>query len=240
MADNVIDRMLQINTQLEELTSGSKQPSQRKPVNQNDLNRIVENYNQQAYGQPQYVQEPQERYDPNKEMERLKQINEAGGRAAVNLEGRNIPKSIVESILNNPLDLNPITSDSKMDALEEKLVKSGVAKGKGINASLSLMKDMDKFETEKRAKINEQILPKTNTSSIVDYELIKTIVESVVDKKLSQLTEVLNESASRQTQQYIPTMKFMNFKDAFHFVDSEDNVFVCEMKYKGKRTKKNK
>ena len=32
-------------------------------------------------------------------------------------------------------------------------------------------------------------------------------------------------------------MKMLNFKDKFYFVDNDDNVFECEMKYKGKRKK---
>ena len=36
----------------------------------------------------------------------------------------------------------------------------------------------------------------------------------------------------------LSSMKIMNFKDKFYFVDNDDNVFECEMKYKGKKKKK--
>ena len=76
-----------------------------------------------------------------------------------------------------------------------------------------------------------------NNNASIDYELIKTIVESAIDKRLSEIKTTLNESSVRQ-QTYVPSMKMMNFKDKFYFVDNDDNVFECEMKYKGKRKKK--
>ena len=33
------------------------------------------------------------------------------------------------------------------------------------------------------------------------------------------------------------SMKYLSFKDKFYFVDNDDNVFECVMKYKGKRKK---
>ena len=32
-------------------------------------------------------------------------------------------------------------------------------------------------------------------------------------------------------------MKYLSFKDNFYFVDNDNNVFECVMKYKGKRKK---
>ena len=165
-------------------------------------------------------------------MEHLKEIEAHGGRNAVNLEGRNIPQGIVESILNNPLDLKPI--DPRMDALEEKL-KDNMP---GIKAAANILERVEKRDEEARTKIAEQIIqPKPSGNTNVDYELIKTIVESTIDKKMSEIKSTLNESVQR-TQSYVPSMKIMNFKDNFYFVDNDDNVFECVMKYKGKRKKK--
>lgn len=235
MSNNSIERMLEINTRIEKGNIAPKKApkSGHKVANQQELDRLIENYDKQVYGPQQVIQEgDNERYDAQKEMEHLKEIEAHGGRNAVNLEGRNIPQGIVESILNNPLDLKPI--DPRMDALEEKL-KDNMP---GIKAAANILERVEKRDEEARTKIAEQIIqPKPSGNTNVDYELIKTIVESTIDKKMSEIKSTLNESVQR-TQSYVPSMKIMNFKDNFYFVDNDDNVFECVMKYKGKRKKK--
>ena len=233
--NNSIERMLEINSRIEKGNVAPKQSSKggHRVANQQDLDRLIENYDRQVYGpspEPILKEGETERYDAQKEMERLKEIQEHGGRGAVNLEGRNIPQGIVESILNNPLDLKPI--DPRMDALEEKL-KDNMP---GIKAAANILERVEKQDKEARAKIAESIIQPQPTNASVDYELIKTIIENTIDKKLSEMKTTLNESVERN-QMYVPSMKMLNFKDKFYFVDNDDNVFECEMKYKGKRKK---
>ena len=230
-----IERMLDINNRIEKgnISSKEKLNSGHNVKNQQELDKLIENYDQQVYGP--ILNSPQteeEKYDATREMEKLKEIDAHGGRTAVNLEGRNIPRGIVESIINNPLDLKPI--DPRMDALEEKL-KDNMP---GIKAAANILERVEKRDEEARAKITEQIIqPKPNGSANIDYDLIKTLIENTIDNKLSEINNTLNESVGRQ-QMYVPTMKMLNFKDKFYFVDNDDNVFECEMKYKGKRKKK--
>ena len=232
---NSIERMLDINNRIEKgnISSKEKLNSGHNVKNQQELDKLIENYDQQVYGP--ILNSPQteeEKYDATREMEKLKEIDAHGGRTAVNLEGRNIPRGIVESIINNPLDLKPI--DPRMDELEEKL-KDNMP---GIKAAANILERVEKRDEEARAKITEQIIqPKPNGSANIDYDLIKTLIENTIDNKLSEINNTLNESAGRQ-QMYVPTMKMLNFKDKFYFVDNDDNVFECEMKYKGKRKKK--
>lgn len=233
---STIERMLEINSRIEKgnIISNKNTNNGQHITNQQDLDRLIENYDKQVYGTtPNTVlkNEEKEKYDPQKEMQHLKEIAEHGGRGAVNLEGRNIPQGIVESILNNPLDLKPI--DPKMDALEEKL-KNNMP---GIKAAANILERVEKQDQQAKAKLNENIIPKQNTISAIDYDTIKTIIENTIDNKLSQIKNVLNESIQKQ-QIYVPSMKMMNFKDKFYFVDNDNNVFECEMKYKGKRKKK--
>lgn len=228
---NSIEKMLEISTRIEKATN-KKQPIQKKVVNQHDLDMLIENYDQQVYG-PITETKQEEKYSATAEMERLKEIEANGGRAAVNLEGRNIPRNIVESIINNPLDMPPVV-DSRMTALEEKLAE----KNGGIQKAVEVMKRVDKQEAEAKAKLTEQINPRTNViSAAIDYELVKTIVESVLDKRLGELKQTINESYTSNTNSYVPSMKMLSFKDNFFFVDNDDNVFECVMKYKGKRKK---
>lgn len=230
-----IERMLDINNRIEKgnISSKKKLNGGHNVRNQQELDRLIESYDQQVYGPiPNSSQTEEEKYDATKEMERLKEIDAHGGRTAVNLEGRNIPRGIVESIINNPLDLKPI--DPRMDALEEKL-KDNMP---GIKAAANILERVEKRDEEARAKITEQIIqPKPNGSANIDYDLIKTLIENTINNKLSEINNTLHESVGRQ-QMYVPTMKMLNFKDKFYFVDNDDNVFECEMKYKGKRKKK--
>lgn len=234
MSNTSIERMLELNTRIEKGITESKPKMNggKSVASQRDLDSLIEDFDRQVYGQTPIMQNEQktEKYSAQKEMERLKEIDEHGGRAAVNLEGRNIPRDIVESILNNPLDLKPI--DPKMDELEERLQGNMP----GIKAAANILERVEKKAQEDRAKINEQLLPSQQNVSNIDYELIKTIIESTIDSKLSSIKETLNESAQNH-QQYVPSMKMLNFKDNFYFIDNDDNVFVCEMKYKGKRKK---
>ena len=235
MAQNSIEKMLEISTRIEKgnTTSTKGAVKGHKVANQQDLDRLIESYDQQVYGasvEPVLKQNETPKYDARKEMEKLKEIEAHGGRGAVNLEGRNIPRGILESILNNPLDLKPI--DPRMDALEEKL-KDNMS---GIKAAANILERVEKQDKEAKDKLKEQLQPKQTISNNIDYELIKTLIENVIDKKLEDIKQTINESNSHQ-QTYIPSMKYLSFKDNFYFVDNDDNVFECIMKYKGKRKK---
>lgn len=224
-----IERMLEINSRIESGNKSVPLNKAHKAPNQQVLDKLVENIDKQVYGpvaQPILKEGEQKPYDPREEMKMLKEIEANGGRKAVNLEGRNIPRGIVESILNNPLDM-PI-DNSDMDELENRLMGNMP----GIKAAANILERVDKQDKEARAKINENIIPKQNGNANIDYDMLRNIIEECIDNKLSQI----NESMSHQS--YVPTMKMLNFKDNFYFVDNDDNVFECVMKYKGKRKKK--
>ena len=235
MAQNSIEKMLEISTRIEKGNTTSTEGAVKghKVANQQDLDRLIESYDQQVYGasvEPVLKQNETPKYDARKEMEKLKEIEAHGGRGAVNLEGRNIPRGIIESILNNPLDLKPI--DPRMNALEEKL-KDNMP---GIKAATNILEKVEKQDKEAKAKLREQLQPKQTIANNIDYELIKVTIEEAIDKKLESLKQTINEANNHQ-QTYIPSMKYLSFKDKFYFVDNDDNVFECVMKYKGKRKK---
>lgn len=222
--------MLELNNRIEKGKNSVSVNKRSRTVNQQALDEIVESFDKQVYGpiaEPILKEGEQKPYRAEDEMKMLKEIDANGGRKAVNLEGRNIPRGIVESILNNPLDLKPI--DPKMDELEERL-KGNMP---GIKAAANILERVDKKEQEAHSKLNENIIPKRNEINAIDYNMLKSIIEECIDNKLS----ALNENIARQSLN-IPSMKLMNFKDKWLFVDNDDNVFECEMKYRGKRKKK--
>ena len=183
MAQNSIEKMLEISTRIEKgnTTSTKGAVKGHKVANQQDLDRLIESYDQQVYGasvEPVLKQNETPKYDARKEMEKLKEIEAHGGRGAVNLEGRNIPRGIIESILNNPLDLKPI--DPRMNALEEKL-KDNMP---GIKAATNILEKVEKQDKEAKAKLREQLQPKQTLANNIDYELIKVTIEEAIDKKL--------------------------------------------------------
>jgi len=232
MDNNSFERMLEINKRIEKNNVTPAKKTNRAKT-QGELDSIIENFDKQVYGptpEPVLQEGQKEKYDPNKEWKHLKEIEEHG-RGSVNLEGKNIPKDILESILNNPLDLKPI--DPMMDAMEERL-KSNMS---GIKAAANIFERVEKKDAEAKAKINENLIQSRPKTGSVDYDALKSIIEEVIDEKFSQIENRLNESLSHR-QPYVPTMKMLNFKDNFYFVDNDNNVFECVMKYKGKRKKK--
>ena len=184
---NDIERMLELNSKIEKGNIPTKQKTHKVPT-QKDLDRLVEDFDRQVYGptpEPILKENQRKPYKAEEEMKMLKEIEERGGRQAVNLEGRNIPKGIVESILNNPLDLKPI--DPKMDALEERL-KGNMP---GIKAAANILERVDKQDKEARAKLNENIIPKQNGNANIDYDMLRNIIEECIDNKLSQINETM-------------------------------------------------
>lgn len=237
---NSIEKMLQINTQLEkgagQIHKTGNNSGGRRVASQQDLDRLIEQYDSQVFGAiPENMLQEQEshKYNAEEEMKRLKEIESQGGRPAINLEGRNIPKEIVESIINNPLDLKPI-EDTRMTQLEEKLAN------KGIQKAVNVLKKVETNEKEERMKLNEGLTSSQPVSGNVDYGIIKAIIQECLKEMKEEIkTEFktsLNESVGHQA--YVPSMKYLSFKDNFYLVDNDDNVFECVMKYKGKRKKK--
>ena len=237
---NSIEKMLQINTQLEkgagQIHKTGNNGGGRRVASQQDLDRLIEQYDSQVFGPiPENMLQEQEshKYNAEEEMKRLKEIEAQGGRPAINLEGRNIPREIVESIINNPLDLKPI-EDTRMTQLEKKIAN------KGIQNAVNVLKKVETKEKEERMKLNEGLTPSQPVSSNVDYGIIKAIVQECLKEAKEDLRNEfktsLNESAGHQA--YVPSMKYLSFKDNFYLVDNDDNVFECVMKYKGKRKKK--
>lgn len=132
-----------------------------------------------------------------------------------------LPQSIIESIIKNPL--TDISINTEMDSFTESLGES-----LGLKQSVDIIDKLNKREE----KITE------NKTINVDYEMIKMIVENVIDKKLDSFKQTLNILNENKTQPVSSNLKTMHFGDKFLFLDSDDNVYECVMQYKGKRKKR--
>lgn len=226
---NNIERMLEISRKLEDKTASSTRnpTTQNAAYGGNGLDNMIQQYDAAVYGPPSttYSEEEMGKYSVEKELERITKMKENGATSNLHLEGRGIPKSIVESIINNPLISEP-PKDYKMEALTDRLSQSS-----GIKKAIEIMKTTDEID---KSTINEKVVNQPSQQPIssgggIDYEMIKLLIENAIDKKLNTLNE------SKQGGGYAPSMKYLSFKDKFYFVDNDDNVFECEMKYKGKR-----
>ena len=81
MSNTSIERMLELNTRIEKGITESKPKMNggKSVASQRDLDRLIEDFDRQVYGQTPIMQNEQktEKYSAQKEMERLKEIDEA-------------------------------------------------------------------------------------------------------------------------------------------------------------------
>lgn len=173
--------------------------------------------------QPQYTfNNPKEQIKPYNAKEDLKRLQSG---LPKDLSGCKLPQSIIESIVNNPL--TDLSADVQMDSFTETLGES-----LGLQQSANIIEKL----AEREKKVTENIQTVQTTTTNVDYEMIKMIVENVIDSKLASLQQsLLNEN---RIPNNLSSVKTMHFGEKFMFCDSDDNVYECEMKYKGKRKKK--
>lgn len=173
--------------------------------------------------QPQYTfNNPKEQIKPYNAKEDLKRLQSG---LPKDLSGCKLPQSIIESIVNNPL--TDLSADVQMDSFTETLGES-----LGLQQSANIIEKL----AEREKKVTENIQTVQTTTTNVDYEMIKMIVENVIDNKLASLQQsLLNENRIHNN---LSSVKTMHFGEKFMFCDSDDNVYECEMKYKGKRKKK--
>lgn len=164
-------------------------------------------------------------YNAQDDLERMKNFKVDESKLAQS----KIPDFIKSSIISNPLNVDPALVDSKMNAFTEQLSQKlpGIQKSMGILEQLS---NLD--EQKKKEQINETI----SASGQIDYGMIKMIIENVIDEKLGNLTNALNESVQRNS----PGLKVMSIKDKFLYLDDQDNVYECQMVYKGKNKRRKK
>lgn len=186
----------------------------------------IRKFDDMVYGKPV---DDGKQYDAKKEMEKM-----TGALSSAQITKSGLPESIKRSIMAQPLTLSPI-EDPNMTALEERLQRTMP----GIQKSMKILSDLDQYDLEQKEKTMAESKPRndTATTSAIDYALIKTIVESVVDEKLNGMRQILNESTGNGT----PSLSVMNIRnDKFLFLDSDDNIFECQMVYKGKNKAKRK
>jgi len=209
-----------------------KVSSKRVPVMNGIGDSSIESLDRIVYGNEPILQQPEQKvYDADEDMKRMSDISSI---PSSNFEKCRIPAAIKESIRQNPLVVPPMT-DSRMAELTNRI--GGNNEG-GFNRSLDIIAKLEESDAIKNATYESPYKGEQSTSnSKIDYELIKNIVESVVDRKLGQYRQQLNEGTSRDNSGSLSVMK-MGKK--FLFLDDDDNIYECQMVYKGKNKKRKK
>lgn len=163
-------------------------------------------------------------YNAQDDLERMKSMKID----KTKLANSKLPDFIKESIVSNPLNVDPTLVDSKMTQFTEQLGQK-----LGLQKSVNILQQLEEIDEQKsqKASLNEV----TNNGG-VDYGMIKMIVEKVIDEKFGDLSSVLNESLRRVS----PGLSVMSIKDKFLYLDDQDNIYECQMVYKGKNKKRKK
>lgn len=166
--------------------------------------------------------------DKNVFMEKLKQSK--------------LPAAILESMRQNPCNYDPNLVNSVMgpeNALFKKLNEAyGKDKEEPIRGVKAIQQINEQLETRDKQNIEETktiIETPSSTVSNIDLTTLEQIIERVIDRKFN----LINESISRKTPSTIRSMSITESGN-FRFLDNEDNVYECQMKYIGKRKKTKK
>lgn len=128
-----------------------------------------------------------------------------------------LPKEIVESMINNPIDTSPL--DTTQSILDQMNIKPRKVAQSQQNA-------------KQRQTITEQAQqsqPIQYQQPQIDYSLIKTIVEDCVKKYTGALSKkLLAESKGSNNSQ----LKAMKIGEKFSFITADGDVYEATLKFK--------
>lgn len=214
----------------------------------------IDSLDEMVYGKS--VENPQAGgYSAAEEMKRIEQIRRGEG---VNVHHSGLPANILESIVSNPLMMDPtIVKESnavsqfvkqigmkssendgtniydKMKSLVERtdaIDKREVAAQRSVSGVEEMLNEFDE-RRGKTATAPQQAV--VNAPAVVDYTLIKAIVrECVAEMREDLKKELLTESKTNNSN---AQLNFMSIGEKFRMVDGNDNVYECQLKYIGKR-----
>lgn len=207
----------------------------------NNANTMIANIDK-MYNSP-YIPTKEEKETWNCERGR-DELNEMADSSVFmeKLKQSKLPAAIIESMRQNPCNYDTSVVNTMMgpeNALFKKL-NEAYAKDKdehvrGVKAIQQINEQLetrDKQIAEETAKVTEDVVHNSFTTNI-DITALEQVIERVINKKFN----MLNESISRKLPSQIRSMSITESGN-FRFLDGEDNVYECQMKYIGKRKKK--
>ena len=159
-------------------------------------------------------------YDPEEEMRMIK------NQTQFNNVNSKMPSAILESIMQNPLIMQPIEDPTEDIMNEEIQIRTKDILGK-LDAMDRAKNGVVKDYTPMPQPIQEQV-----QAPSMNMEYLATLIESIVDKKFKEYGNILlNENKQRGGGNKVT---LMSLGDNFKFMDELGNVYECQMKYIGK------
>lgn len=210
--------------------------------NTSDLNEYISNLTENRSAESEELfNSIQQQYEGNYNSQVNFNIDDAiaqqnaifEGKAQLTNSAKKLPSQILESIISQPLNINPnIYSDTSIDALGQRVKAADT-----FNRINEAIENKDKEVVSQKKKIQDEYTnntlynsqasiptPAAQVSSTIDYALIKSIVKECLSE--------INTSNNNHCGIMLSTES--NFK----FCDNDGNIYECQMVYKGK--KKNK
>lgn len=231
--------------------AGAQQRVIKTPISLHEqisnANKAVENIDK-MYNSP-YVPTQEEKEAWNTERGREELTEMADNNVFMEkLKHSKLPAAILESMRQNPCNYDASIVNNVMGPENELFKKLNKAYGKdkeepvrGVKAIQQINEQLasrDKQIAEETATITDSTILNENiitSTSNIDLNAIEQIVERVLDRKLN----TINESISRKMPSTVRSMSITESGN-FRFLDNEDNVYECQMKYLGKRKKSKK
>lgn len=202
----------------------------------NSANKQISNIDK-IYNAP-YIPTKQEKETWNRERGR-EELTEISDNSVFmeKLNKSHLPKAILESMRKNPCNYTPDMINKAMGPENEFFKKLNEKFGKGDNTPKSGVEAVQKINEQLEAKDKKDNTENASNNngidgfSINDNEL-KKVIEEIFDKKINELKNTIQNGD-------VSNIRTMAITDggSFRFLDSEDNVYECQMKYLGKRKK---
>lgn len=248
MASEKLQKILAMSQNMEK--KGNKPSSAPKRVMKtptslheqiNNANATIANIDK-MYNSP-YIPTKEEKEAWNTERGREELTEMADNKVFMEkLKQSKLPAAILESMRQNPCNYDPSVVNTMMgpeNALFKKL-NEAYAKDKeepvrGVKAIQQINEQLetrDKQIAEETTQITEDIVHNSYTTSM-DVAALEQVIERVIDRKLN----MLNESISKKMPSSIKSM-VLTESGTFRFLDTENNVYECQMKYLGKKKTK--
>lgn len=240
MANDKLQKILAMSKNMDKKASKISQAPMRPMKQALSLNEQISNADRtisnidQMFNAP-YVPTKEEKEKWNTEKGRAELTEMADSNVFMEkLSQSKLPKAIIESMRQNPCNLDPTIVNHVMGKeneffkkLNETYAKEKEAPVSGVQAAMRIT---EQLETRDKQENNENDT-QTEEGKIanVDAETLEKIISRVIDNKLANIS---NTNGAQ-----LKTMALTQ-NGTFRFLDAEDNIYECQMKFIGKRKKK--
>lgn len=248
MASEKLQKILAMSKNIDKKGSKLNQVAQKPIKTQVSLQEQLSNANKSIanidamYNAP-YVPTKEEKETWNTERGREELTEMADNNVFMKkLNQSKLPAAIIESMRQNPCNYDASVVNGIMGPENALFKKLNEAYAKDKEAPVSGVKAVQQINEQLKTR-DKQLIEETkqnedvNTQNVQGFslELLEQVIERVIDRKFN----MINENISRGNSSPIKCMSITESGN-FRFLDGEDNVYECQMKYIGKRKKTKK